>query len=319
MKFSLVIPLAPDRTAPIIESIKKINYPKTEFHVVVVRGKNPSANRNKGAENAKGEIIGFLDDDAIVDENILKNTDEFFEKHPEVDIVGGPQLTPKDETGFAKISGYALGSKFGAWKLASRYGGYKEECNADECNLTSANLFVRKKVLDRVKFDTQLFPGEDPKFIDDSRKAGFIVSFSPSIIVYHKRRKNAGGLIKQIFSYGKTRPMKESFFKTIKNPFFLIPSIFLVYVLFILGRVLYSPRITGGVIDLTNSINNGSWIIYPLIFYIILCLVFGIHDSIKNKDYKSILILPFIYPLIHLSYGAGMIYGYIGKINSGST
>jgi len=45
-----------------------------------------------------------------------------------------------------------------------------------------------------------------------------------------------------------------------------------------------------------------------------LIILFGIGDSIKNKDYKAIFILPLIYPLIHLSYGYGMIYGYLKKL-----
>ena len=80
------------------------------------RGLNPSENRNNGAKRAKGEIIAFLDDDAVIDVNFLKEAEEFFDKHPEIDIVGGAQLTPKWQKGFAKLSGYALSSKFGAGK-----------------------------------------------------------------------------------------------------------------------------------------------------------------------------------------------------------
>src|SRR3989344_8023460 len=100
MRFSLVIPLAPGRDAPILESIKQLDYQKNEFHVVVVKGKNPSENRNKGAEKSKGEIIAFLDDDANLDKNFLKNVENFFNEYPLVDVVGGPQLTPSDDTGF---------------------------------------------------------------------------------------------------------------------------------------------------------------------------------------------------------------------------
>ena len=60
MRFTLIIPLAPERDAPIIEAIKKLDYDKNKFHVVVVKGKNPSANRNKGVEKAKGEYVIFL-------------------------------------------------------------------------------------------------------------------------------------------------------------------------------------------------------------------------------------------------------------------
>lgn len=310
MKFSLVIPVAPERDAEIIDSIRKLDYPKSEFHVVVVKGRNPSENRNKGASEAKGEIIAFLDDDAVLDKNYLKNAEEFFEKHPEIDIVGGPQLTPLDEKGFAKISGYALSSKFGAWKVSSRYSVTEKNLDVDETALTSANLFCKKEVMEKIGFDPRLFPGEDPKFIEDAKKQGFKVAYSPDIILYHRRRASIGGLVKQIFNYGKVRPAKESFIKTIKMPFFLIPSIFLIYLISLLFAIIINFSKTGSVISLENSF---LWFV-PLILYGILTMLFSLYDSMKNKDYKAILFLPFIYPIIHMSYGAGMIWGYLKKI-----
>ncbi len=136
MKFTLVIPLAPYRDAEIINSIKKLDYPKNEFHVVVVKGLNPSENRNKGAMRAQGELIVFMDDDAKIEPDYLKKIEEFFNKNPEVDAVGGPQLTPEDDEGFARVSGYGLSSFFGAWTLMSRYTATKEIMDADERVIT---------------------------------------------------------------------------------------------------------------------------------------------------------------------------------------
>ncbi len=316
MKFSLVIPVAPERDAEIIESIKKLDYPKSEFHVVVVKGTNPSENRNKGASKSKGEIIAFLDDDAVLDEDYLKNAEEFFEKNKEVDIVGGPQLTPKDEKGFAKISGYALSSKFGAWKISHRYSIKKENLDVDETALTSANLLCKKEVMEKINFDPRLFPGEDPKFIEDAKKQGFKVAYSPNMILYHRRRPTIRGMAKQIFNYGKVRPAKESFINTIKMPFFLVPSIFLIYLISLLSTIIINPSITGSVINAGNMrIDNAGFLFFvPLFAYIIFNLLFSIYDSIKNKDYKAIFFLPFIYLIIHMSYGAGMVYGYLEKL-----
>jgi GT2 family glycosyltransferase len=299
MKFSLVIPLAPERNAPIIESIKQLDYPKSEFHVVVVEGKNPSQNRNKGASKSKGDIIGFLDDDAVVDKSLLKKVEEFFEKYPRIDIVGGPQLTPRDDNYIAKISGYALSSKFGVGGISNRYKKGKLNLNADENDLTSANLFCKKEVLKEIQFDPKLFPGEDPKFISDAKKIGLKVAYFPEMIIYHKRRPTIKGLIKQVFNYGKVRPLKESFFETLKKPFFLVPSLFVLYLM--------------GVFIITFFWKN-IILFFPLILYISLNLIFSIIDLFNNKDYKAFLFLPFIYPIIHLSYGAGMIWGYLKKL-----
>jgi len=319
MKFSLVIPLAPERNAEILESIKEISYPKSEFHVIVIRGKNPSENRNKGAEKSKGEIIAFLDDDAIVEKNLLKKAEEFFENNPNIDVVGGPQLSPFDDSGFARISGYALSSQFGAWKMVNRYSVKKEILNADETYLTSANLFCRKKVIEKIKFDSNLFPGEDPKFIEDAKKAGFKIAYSPDLIIYHRRRPTISGLARQIFNYGKVRPLKESFFQTLKMPFFLIPSLFLIYLIVLFSLVIINPSITGQAVSIGEVTIKGYStsfliIVLPLTLYILLCGGFSIYNSLNNRDYRAILVLPFIYPLIHLSYGAGMVYGYFKKL-----
>jgi len=296
-KFSIVIALAPNREAEIVKSLKKINYGKNNFEIIIERGRNPSKNRNKGTKKAKGEIVVFLDDDAIIDKNILKNAEKFFNKYPQIDIVGGPQLTPKDEKGFAKISGYALSCKFGAWKISNRYSGEKLILNADETMLTSANMFCKKKVFEKIRFNPLLYPGEDPDFIARAIKEGFKIAYCPEIIVYHRRRSNLLKLMKQIYYYGKTRPKKESLKETLKMPFFIVPSIFLVYLVFLLLFLIFK----------TNSSSLKLIILTPLLIYFILNLSFSLANSITNKDFFAIFLLPFIYFAIHLSYGLGFL------------
>lgn len=314
MKFSLVIALAPKRKTEILKSIEKLNYPKRDFEVVAIEGRNASNNRNKGAAKSKGEIVAFLDDDAVVDRNLLKNAADFFKEHKEIDIVGGPQLTPKDDGGFARISGYALSSKFGAWKMANRYEGKKLNLKADGDSLTSANLFCRKEVVQKVKFDPALFPGEDPKFIEDARKQGFTVAYSPHLIVHHRRRPSVKQFVKQIFNYGRVGPFKESFSETLKKPFFLGPSIFLIYLIVIIAFIIANPSITGNIVGFSKQPTVLGSLLWPLIIYLWLDLLFSIFETTKNAHTSALVPLFFIFPLLHLSYGAGRIYGYIKKL-----
>jgi|ETNmetMinimDraft_2_1059921.scaffolds.fasta_scaffold03351_4 glycosyltransferase involved in cell wall biosynthesis len=309
MRFTLVVPLAPERQAPIIGDIKKLDYPNDKYHVVVAQGRNPSLNRNRGIDRVNGEIVVFLDDDAHIDADYLRKVDEFFDEHPEIDVVGGPQLTPSEDGGFARISGYALSSKFGAWKLAGRYGVMDEKLYADENDLTSANLICKKKVVERVRFDEKLFPGEDPKFISDALKEGFRVAYSPEIIVHHQRRPEVGSLVKQIFNYGLARPRKESFFETLKKPFFFIPSLFVVYLVMMIGSVLNDPSITGSVIGLEFSSLSFFWFL-PFLAYVLLALLFSLYESLRHGDLLAFFVLPFVFLSIHVSYGVGMLKGY---------
>ena len=325
MKFSLVVPLAPGRNAPILESIKQLDYPKNDFHVVVVSGLNPSENRNKGAEKAKGEIIAFLDDDATLERDYLKKAEEFFQNHKEIDIVGGPQLSPLDEGGFAKISGHALTSAFGAFGRVHRYSKKKESFDVEESMLTSANLLCRKSVMDKIKFNTKLFPGEDSRFIEDAKDAGLKIAYSPEMIVYHKRRPTVKAFMKQMFNYGKVRPFIDSP-KIIltRRPYVLIPSLFFIYLVLFFVLIFSNLTITG------NAISSGYWVFAKIPFfgfvhflpataYVILAFLFSIHDALKNNNFKAVFFLPFIYLIIHVSYGSGMIAGFIRRMFTSET
>jgi len=178
--------------------------------------------------------------------------------------------------------------------------------NADETMLTSANLLCKREVMQRIQFDSNLFPGEDPKFIEDAKNIGLKVAYCPSLILYHKRRETIGALIKQIASYGRTRTKKEKFINTLKKPFFLIPLLFCIYLFLILIFVLL--KFFG-----INLISN-LLLFSPLSLYLGLDLLFSIYESVKHKNIFAIFWLILIFPIIHISYGLGMIEGYMNKI-----
>jgi len=72
-KFSIVIALAPDRGAEVLKSLENVDYDKKKMEIIIKKGLNPSENRNNGVRDARGEIIAFIDDDAVVDKHIFTN------------------------------------------------------------------------------------------------------------------------------------------------------------------------------------------------------------------------------------------------------
>ena len=111
---------------PLLESIAKNDYPTTEYEIVLVDNNctdntrevceqfaiaNPevtlryvveheqglSAARNKGIKEAKGDIIIYVDDDALVDSDYIRIYAEHFAAHPDTMAAGGP-IEPLYET-----------------------------------------------------------------------------------------------------------------------------------------------------------------------------------------------------------------------------
>ena len=296
IKFSLVIPVAPWRNPEILKSLSTLKYDKNKYEIIVEKGKNASENRNKGIQRSLGETIVFLDDDAIIKEDYLEKLEKFLTQHPNIDVVGGPQLSPKPKNMFERFSGMVLASNFGAFRVNKRYKETKLETNANEIYLTSANLCVKKIIFNRIGgFNKNLWPGEDPEFIVRAKKAGMRIAYNPELIVYHKRRGDFAGYCKQIFKYGFTRPRLNRISGETKF-FFLIPMIFSIYFLLL------------PLLSLINII-----FIIPLIAYLLLSVIFSVYDSARNGSVTSFFVLPFLYLFTHLSYGIGMLVGYFAR------
>ena len=297
-KFSVVIALAPERDAVVLKSLEKADYDKDKIEVIIKKGLNPSENRNKGVKEAKGEIIAFIDDDAIVDENIFKNAEEFFNNHPEIDLVGGPQLTPEDDGFFAKTSGLVLENYFGTSKMSCRYKKCGENLDADEAYLTSANCFIRKESFLKTKgFSPVLFPGEDPEFFTRIRNSGLRLAYSPGLIVYHRRRADLNGFCRQFYKYGKVRCLKERLNRGRAGLLFLAPMFFVFYL------------VIGGLIGLLVH----SAFLIPILLYFLIDILISLWTGARNGLHRTPLLFALFF-LLHVSYGLGMLDYFLSKI-----
>jgi len=296
IKFSIIVAVAPDRNPEVIKTLKEQDYPSDKYEILIKRGPNASVNRNVGVKEAKGEIIAFIDDDAIVEKNWLIKAERFFVDHPEIDVVGGPQLTPLEDNWWGYISGIALANMLGGASIRNRYRKGLLNLNSDERDLTTANVFCRREVFLKAKFNSNFWPGEDPVFFNELVSKGKRLAYYPDLYVYHRRRDNMLSFIKQIFSYGFVRPGIKSIKKTKKSSFlFLVPSIFVLYLFFL---------------PLLFRMKNVFFL--PLLVYIIIVSIISVIFFIKEKKYKYLMILlPFIFLLIHVSYGFGFIFGFL--------
>ncbi len=255
----------------------------------------PSAARNTGVKLANANTVLFFDDDSVAEPDHFKNGLKFLEEHPEIDIVGGPQVDSPHDGFFAKSAGAAMGSFFGSFTMAQRYKKTKANYDADEFSLTSANIFVRKKVFDKIGgFDESIYPGEDPEFFARAKKNDVKMAFLPEIAIQHSRRPTLKLFCKQHYKYGYNRVFKERLSKTPfpQNLLFCIPSLFLIYLLML------------PFIFLLNK-----FFAFPALIYVAGSCIFAAEAAAYKKNWLALPLVPFLFLAMHLSYGAGFLHG----------
>lgn len=201
---SIVI-ACPNESAMLTECLEAIEKQTYKNHEVIVlpdskTGKvRPAEKRNQGIEEAKGDIIAFIDDDAYPDEHWLEYAVKYFSE-PGIGAVGGPGITPPDDTFLAYLGGRVYANPLVAGNYRYRYvaGGVRRDVD----DYPSCNLLVRRDVLKRIGgYRTDFWPGEDTLLCKDIVDLGLRIVYDPWAIVYHHRRALFGAHLRQLSRY----------------------------------------------------------------------------------------------------------------------
>src|SRR3989338_7495466 len=205
--------------------------PIGQFSFVPTGPVSPAKKRDIALAYAKGEILGFIDDDAYPAKDWLQRAIANF-RDEAVAAVGGPAVTPPEDSLLQKASGevYACGLTSGSFTYRYKQGKKREVEDYPSCN-----LLVRKSVmLELGGFNTEFWPGEDTKLcLDITKRLGRKIIYDPQVLVYHHRRPLFKGHLKQVASYGLHRGyFAKRFPETSKKIAYFVPTLFLFTVVF---------------------------------------------------------------------------------------
>ncbi len=275
---------------------------KYKFSLIKNNKINAAAGRNLGIKQAKGEIIAFVDGDAIPSKDWLKQIDASFKKNDQsIAGVGGPDLIPEDSTDKENAIGVVMTSSLargGRFNPSTQHSLLDEERFVE--HIPTCNLALKKDVIEKLGFfDEEFVKGQDLELNYRIIEAGYRLLYSPKIKVVHYRKNHIREFASQVYKWAKAKVaiIRKHGFKGLTSHVYIWPVYFIL--LFIVGFAFFYLLNIFGVF---------------LVLFLIGCIFYGsviIFESsrLSNNfsDKKLFLYSVFLFPIIHFSYGFGIL------------
>jgi len=234
-KVSIIIPsldgIRDGNVSRLIEDIRRQSF--QDYELILVKGESPNGHaRNVGVRRAQGEIIVFIDDDAILANNkVIENLILPFKKNQQVGMTGAAIDIPHDANWFQKlIPKDAFGGVSPVKQDREAYDEVQHTCCA-----------LPKRIYEFIGGENDhLVSGTDVDLRYRLKKDGYKIILAADCHVYHKLPDGPIKLWRQQFKFGFGTPlfMKECpeivQLKKLKSPIhtFLFLAIKLLYALF---------------------------------------------------------------------------------------
>jgi GT2 family glycosyltransferase len=187
----------------IVVSGTAVDLPDDErLRALVVEQRNPAVRRNRAASEAAGDLLAFLDDDAMARADWLDAAARFLENSPDVLAVGGPDPAPEDATFAELVSDTLLAAPWigsGVAAHENRPGIFDVRAPHD---LALVNLVVRRDAFRSAGgFDEGIgYIGEDTALVERLMGMGRVV-YHDGVVVYHRRRRFPSTYVRQRWRY----------------------------------------------------------------------------------------------------------------------
>ena len=278
-----------DGTLDIVKELQEL-YNTENFSIKVVS--NPqkilATGWNIGIQTAKGEYVVRIDAHATAESDFIEKSVETIQRVDAV-CVGG-KLTSKSLNGEDNVISYVLSSPFGVGNSSFRVS--EDEGYVD----TAVYGLYKKEIFNKVGyFDEKMVRNQDIEMHGRIREFGGRFYFNPAIKSTYYTRNTVKKMLKQAYGNGQWNMVLLKRGSRALSVRHLVPFVFVLSLIgaFFLG-----------------FLHNLFWILGAAV--ILLHLGLGILFSIKKtKKIGQILIMPFLFISLHISYGLGYIRGII--------
>jgi mycofactocin system glycosyltransferase len=207
--------------------------------------------RNRAAEIARGDILGFIDSDCLADPTWLKELVPAF-RDGSLGALGGRVDGAFEENGLDQYEKVKSALKMGSW--------FKRSEQAELFfYVPTCNFLVRKDAFKHLGgFRETLHVGEDVDFCWRLQDAGYSLEYRPMGRVSHKHRNRLAAFCARRFDYGTSEPVLQQLHSGRVKTLYLPWTESLFWLLVILSMLLKTilPIFLGAGLLLTDGIQK---------------------------------------------------------------
>jgi len=250
---------------------------------------------NYAISQSTGEIIVRIDGHCKIPTDYLKNCVYHLSSN-EVSGVGGSIKTIGVTTTAAAIA-CAMSSKFGVGDSAFR----TTQGETIFVDTIPFPAYKRRTILKTGTFDEELIRNQDDEYNYRIRAQGGKILLASDIKAEYYSRGSLSSLWKQFFQYGhwKVRVLQKHP-RQMQARQFMPPLFVAALLLTALTALIFAP---------------GLWLFFIVAgSYILVNLVFSLITAART-EWLNIILLPFVYSCMHLSYGSGFLTGLLRFTN----
>jgi succinoglycan biosynthesis protein ExoA len=315
---TVIVPTRPgQQDVPAVTAARAIDYPRERMEILVARGKQPAIQRNHAIRAARGEIIYFLDDDAIATPGALRRAITHFKSDPTVKMVGGPNLCPADAPFLEQVFAVVLGSWIAFGPSRARYDRVGDARVSGEKELILCNLLARRDaLLEAGGFDEALYPNEENALMDELQQRGGKLIYDPDVVAHRRPRPTLKAFIKMLMTYGRGRAEQFRLHPTPGSVLNFVPPLFVLFLLLLpllwkAGLLRLPVEGTQGMREVLMG-TGLAW--YPLVGYAGALVGQTVANVFRCGAARALFALPLLFAT-HLFYGIGFWRGLFNRID----
>lgn len=279
-----------DSTKSVMEAFKKENNGFYSVQVLDNPKRIQAAGWNIAIANATGDVISRIDAHTMLPKEFSRLVMEQIRNGE--DVVGGirPCIIEND-TPWGKTLLATENSLFGSSVNSSRHSREKQYVK------TMFHASYRREAFDKAGlFNEKLLRTEDNEMHYRIRKVGFKLCYDPEIVSYQYARSSLKRMIKQKYGNGYWIGLTLGVCPGCISIYHLVPAAFVL-----------------GILITTIMAVVGVWQLAALMWslYFLFCLVNTAISISRESVLPHMLCMPFLFLVLHISYGLGTIGGLI--------